>query len=88
VVTRNYNAQIEHAFRRYLIATAKIGYTTADYQGSDRFDKIYSVGGDLVYKVNRDWQVKGQVRHDWLHSTVTSADYQATLFMLGVRLQR
>jgi hypothetical protein len=88
VVTRSYNAAIEHAFRRYLIATAKIGYTTADYDGSDRFDKIYSVGGDLVYKVTRDWQLKGQLRHDWLKSTISGADYQATLFMLGVRLQR
>jgi hypothetical protein len=88
VVTRSYNAQVEHAFRRYLIATAKIGYTTADYDGSDRFDKIYSVGGDLVYKFTRDFQLKAQLRHDWLKSTVTGADYQATLFMLGVRLQR
>jgi hypothetical protein len=88
VVTRSYNAQVEHAFRRYLIATLKAGFTTADYDGSDRFDKIYSVGGDLVYKFTRDVQLKAQLRHDWLKSTITSADYQATLFMLGVRLQR
>jgi hypothetical protein len=88
VVTRSYNAQVEHAFRRYLIATLKAGFTTADYDGSDRFDKIYSVGGDLVYKLNRDVHLKAQLRHDWLKSTIESADYQATLFMLGVRLQR
>jgi hypothetical protein len=88
VLTRSYNAQVEHAFRRYLIATLKAGYTTADYDGSDRFDKIYSVGGDLVYKFNRDLQLKAQLRHDWLRSTIASADYDATLFMLGVRLQR
>jgi hypothetical protein len=88
VITRSYNAQVEHAFRRYLIATLKAGYTTADYDGSDRFDKIYSVGGDLVYKFTRDLQLKAQLRHDWLTSTIAGADYQATLFMLGVRLQR
>jgi hypothetical protein len=88
VVTRAYNAQVEHAFRRYLIATLKAGFSTADYDGSDRFDKIYSVGGDLVYKFNRDVQLKAQLRHDWLKSTISGADYQATLFMLGVRLQR
>jgi hypothetical protein len=88
VITRSYNAQIDHAFRRYLIATLKAGYTTADYDGADRFDKIYSVGGDLVYKFTRDLHFKAQVRHDWLESTIPSADYQATLFMLGVRLQR
>ena len=88
VITRSYNAQVEHAFRRYLIATAKVGYTTADYDGSNRFDKIYSVGGDLVYKFTRDWQLKAQLRYDWLNSTIPDADYRATLFMLGVRLQR
>lgn len=88
VITRSYNAQVEHAFRRYLIATLKAGFTTADYDGSDRFDKIYSVGGDLVYKFSRDLHLKAQLRHDWLRSTIESADYKATLFMLGVRLQR
>lgn len=88
VITRSYNAQVEHAFRRYLIATLKAGFTTADYDGSDRFDRIYSVGGDLVYKFTRDLQLKAQLRHDWLRSTIASADYKATLFMLGVRLQR
>jgi hypothetical protein len=88
VITRSYNAQIEHAFRRYLIGTLKAGYTTADYDGNDRFDRIYSVGGDLVYKLTRDLHLKGQLRHDWLNSTIPTADYRATLFMLGVRLQR
>jgi hypothetical protein len=88
VITRSYNAQVEHAFRRYLIATAKFGFTTSDYDGSNRFDKTYSVGGDLIYKFTRDVQLKAQLRHDWLKSTITSADYQATLVMLGIRLQR
>lgn len=88
VITRSYNAAVEHAFRRYLIATAKFGFTTADYDGSDRFDKIYSVGADVIYKFTRDVHLKAQLRHDWLTSTVSDADYQATLFMLGVRLQR
>ncbi len=88
VITRSYNAQVDHAFRRYLIGTLKAGFTTADYDGVDRFDKIYSVGGDLVYKFNRDLHLKAQLRHDWLKSNLENADYQATLFMLGVRLQR
>jgi hypothetical protein len=88
VITRSYNAQVDHAFRRYLIGTLKAGFTTADYDGGDRFDKIYSVGGDLVYKFTRDLHFKAQLRHDWLKSTIPSADYRATLFMLGVRLQR
>ena len=30
VITRSYNAQVEHAFRRYLVATLKAGFTTPD----------------------------------------------------------
>lgn len=88
VLSRSYSAQVEHAFRRYLIGTLKFGYTTADYDGSDRFDKIYSVGGDVIYKFTRDVHAKAQLRHDWLKSTIDGANYEATLFMLGVRLQR
>lgn len=88
VLNRSYSATVEHAFRRYLIGTLKAGISTADYDGSNRFDKIYSVGGDLVYKFNREMQLKAQLRHDWMKSTIASADYQATLFMLGMRFQR
>lgn len=89
VITRNYNAQVEHAFRRYLIATLKAGFTTANYDGGDdRSDRIYSVGGDLIYKLNRDLHLKAQLRHDWQKSSIEGDDYQATLFMLGMRWQR
>lgn len=88
VLTRTYTAEVEHAFRRYLVATFRTGLTTSDFEGSERSDKIYTVGGDLVYKFTRDVQAKAQIRHDWLNSTLTNANYEATLFMVGMRLQR
>jgi hypothetical protein len=88
VLNRSYNATVEHAFRRYLIGTLKAGIATADYDGSNRSDTIYSVGSDLVYKFNREMQLKAQLRHDWMKSSIASLDYQATLFMLGMRFQR
>ena len=33
-------------------------------------------------------QIKGEVRQDWLRSNVTGADYSATTFLLGMRLQK
>jgi hypothetical protein len=46
------------------------------------------VEGDLVYKLSRTFQIKGQVRHDWLNSSVNGASSAATVVMLGIRVQR
>lgn len=54
----------------------------------DRQDKRYSAGLGLTYKLSRTVQVKGEFRQDWLRSNVTGNDYQASIFMLGVRLQQ
>lgn len=86
-VTRDYALQVDHAFRRWLIGTAKIGTGTSDYDGA-RFDRRYFVEGDLVYKLSRTFHLKGQVRHDWLQSTAPGATSSATVVMLGLRVQR
>lgn len=87
VISRDYALQVDHAFRRWLIGTAKAGAGTSDYDGT-RFDKRYFVQGDLVYKLSRTFQIKGQVRHDWLESSVSGASSAATVVMLGIRVQR
>jgi hypothetical protein len=87
VLSRDYQAQADHAFRRWLIGTLKFGYGTSDYDGSDRLDHRYFAEGDLVYKLTRTVQVKGQVRQEWLRSTVPGVDTNATVFMVGMRFQ-
>ena len=45
--TREVTLQVDHAFRRWLIATGKFLYGNDDYVGSDRDDNRYSaLGGD------------------------------------------
>ncbi|MBN9596687.1 MAG: outer membrane beta-barrel protein [Afipia sp.] len=87
VISRDYSLQVDHAFRRWLIGTAKVGTGTSDYDGT-RFDRRYFVEGDLVYKLSRTFQLKAQVRHDWLDSSVNGASSAATIVMLGIRVQR
>jgi hypothetical protein len=87
VLTRTYTVQVDHDFRRWLTAIGRFTWGTQDYQGSNRFDKTGSVGGELVYKLNRNMQVKAQVRRDWLDSNEVGASTSATVVMLGVRLQ-
>jgi hypothetical protein len=86
-ISRDYSLQVDHAFRRWLIGTAKVGTGTTDYDGT-RFDKRYFVEGDLVYKLSRTFHIKGQVRHDWLESSIAGASSAATVVMLGIRVQR
>jgi hypothetical protein len=88
VLTRTYTFEVDHDFRRWLTAVGRFTYGTQDYQESTRFDQIYGISGDLVFKLNRELQIKAQVRHDRLESNVAGASTNATVVMLGVRLQR
>ncbi|HMA56604.1 MAG TPA: outer membrane beta-barrel protein, partial [Pseudolabrys sp.] len=47
-----------------------------------------SAGAGLTYKLNRTVQIKGEFRPDWLQSNTAGADYTASIFMLGLRVQR
>jgi hypothetical protein len=86
-LSRDYSVQVDHAFRRWLLGTAKFGYGTTDYQGT-RFDNRYYVEGDLIYKLTRTLAIKGSVRHDWLVSSAVGANSDETIVLLGVRVQR
>lgn len=88
VLTRTYTFEVDHDFRRWLTAVGKFTFGTQDYQEYSRFDKIYSLSGDLVYKLNREFQIKAQVRRDILDSNFPGASTASTAVMLGVRVQR
>jgi hypothetical protein len=88
VLTRTYTFEVDHDFRRWLTAVGKFTYGTQDYQDSPRSDTIYSISGDLVYKLNREYQIKAQVRRDILSSNIFGGSSASTVVMLGVRLQR
>ncbi|WP_433996273.1 outer membrane beta-barrel protein [Bradyrhizobium jicamae] len=87
VLSRTYTVEVDHDFRRWLTGIGKFTYGTLDYQGDNRTDKIYSLSGDLIYKMTRSLWVKGTVRRDWLDSSSPGSSSNATVVMLGVRLQ-
>jgi hypothetical protein len=88
ILTRNTGIEVDHAFRRWLIGAVKFNYGYDDYVGSTRKDDRYAISAALTYKLNRLMQVKGEIRQEWLRSTVPGVDYAATVFLLGMRLQR
>jgi hypothetical protein len=87
VLTHLYTAEVDHDFRRWLTAIGKFTYGTLDYQGDGRFDQIYSIEGDLIYKLTRDLWIKGSLRRDILNSNIIGDSSAATVMMLGVRVQ-
>jgi hypothetical protein len=87
VLTHVYTVEVDHDFRRWLTAIGKFTWGNLDYQGDNRHDKTYSVEGDLIYKLNRNFWVKGTVRRDWLDSNIPGNSTASTVVMLGVRLQ-
>ena len=88
VLYRNVGFQVDHAFRQWLVGSLKFGFGVDDYVGNDRLDKRYSAGAGVTYKLNRELQVRGEFRQDWLQSNAPGASYTASVVMLGLRVQR
>ena len=87
VLTRNAGITFEHAFRRWLIGAVAFNYGRDDYVGSLRKDNRYALSAAITYKLNRWAQAKAEVRQEWLRSsTPIGVDYDATVFLLGVKL--
>jgi hypothetical protein len=87
VLSRTYTVEVDHDFRRWLTAIGKFTYGTLEYQGDNRTDQIYSVSGDIIYKLTRSLWIKGTLRRDWLDSNVVGQSSASTVVMLGVRVQ-
>jgi hypothetical protein len=87
-LSRDLGLQIDHAFRRWLIGTAKVGYGLDDYVGLPRLDQRLYASIALTYKLTRELQLKSEIRRDWLVSSVPGVDYVANQFLLGLRMQR
>jgi hypothetical protein len=87
VLTHIYTFEVDHDFRRWLTAIGKFTFGTYAYQGDGRFDKTYSLEGDLIYKMTRNLWFKGTLRRDWLESNIPGNSTNSTVGMLGVRLQ-
>lgn len=87
-IYRDVGLQVDHSFRRWLIGTAKLGFGMDDYVGLDRTDNRFTAGVGMTYKIDRNFQVKGEFRQDWLRSNVAGVDYTASVFLLGLRWQQ
>jgi hypothetical protein len=88
VFTHELGIEVDHAFRSWLDATVKFTGDRDAYVGLPRLDNRYAGSFGLIYKLNRDMQLKGELRREWLTSNMAGNNYQAYVALLGVRLQR
>ena len=86
--TRQIGLQVEHAFRRWLLGTLGFAYAHDVYVGDIRADNRYIASAALTYMLNREWQLRGEFREEWQHSNVPGANYTASIWLVGLRLQR
>ncbi len=88
ILKREAGIEIEHAFQRWLVATGKFGYGLDTYDGITREDNRYTASFALVYKLNPMMQLKGEFRQEWLRSNASNSNYDASIVLFGLRLQR
>jgi hypothetical protein len=86
--THELGIEVDHAFRTWLDATLKFTGDRDAYVGIPRADNRYAAALGLTYKLNRELQVKGELRREWLTSNQPGNDYRAYVALLGLRLQR
>jgi hypothetical protein len=85
---RTVGIEINHAFRRWLIGTASFVRVHDVYVGSPRIDDRNIASTALTYMLNREFQLRGEFRQEWQHSSLPGSNYVASIWMLGLRLQR
>jgi len=79
---------VEHALRRWLIASASIGFLRDDYVGANITNDYLRSSLALTYSLNRSLALKAEYRNEQLYSSTPGTDYSANIWLFGIRLQR
>ncbi len=87
-LSRDVTLEVDHAFRTWLIGVARGGYGNDDYVGIPLTDNRWFASIGIIYKFTRELQMSATVRQDWQVATEPGFTYNATTFLLGMRLQR
>ncbi len=88
VVSHQIGVEARHAFRRYLIASAGLGYTDQDYDSVDIAESELRASLGLEYFVNREFVLFGRYDHINFESNQVDGDWVSDDVRLGVRWRR
>jgi hypothetical protein len=85
---RTVGLEVNHWFRRWLLGTGTFVHVHDVYAGSVRVDNRYIASAALTYMLNREFQLRGEFRQEWQSSNIPGSNYVASIWLLGLRLQR
>ncbi|NPV24598.1 outer membrane beta-barrel protein [Bradyrhizobium sp. 81013] len=87
ILSRDVILQMDHQFEPWLIGTLRAGYGQDQFVGSGRVDQRMFVAAAGTYKVNRNIQLKSEVRTEWTRSNIPLNNFMAVVGLVGVRYQ-
>jgi hypothetical protein len=85
---RSASIEVVHALRRYLDLRGEFGWEQEEIVGRDIRDDTWSVGFSADWKLNRSLVAQARIAHEWQKSNDPRDNYRATIFEVGLRLQR
>ncbi len=77
---------VRHELRRRLVLRADLGHFLTRYGGAGPTERGFTGGLGLDYRFNRYASAALDYRHERLRSTVPEAGYDASIYLLGLRL--
>lgn len=84
-VSRQVGIEARHAFQRYLLGTAGVQHTIADYKGTELIERetIGSLG--VEYYASNTLSFTGRYQHIWFETTAANRDYTVDTIRFGAR---
>ncbi|MGJ5150773.1 outer membrane beta-barrel protein [Bradyrhizobium sp. HKCCYLR1023] len=87
ILSRDVILQMDHQFEPWLIGTLRGGYGQDQFVGIGRVDQRMFVAAGGTYKMNRNVQLKSEVRTEWTRSNIALNSFMAVVGVVGVRFQ-
>ncbi|GLH82124.1 hypothetical protein SSBR45G_70330 [Bradyrhizobium sp. SSBR45G] len=87
ILSRDVILQMDHQFEPWLIGTLRAGYGLDQFVGIGRTDQRTFVAAGSTYKINRNIQLKSEVRTEWTRSNIAMNNFMAVVGLVGVRVQ-
>ena len=87
ILSRDVILQVDHQFEPWLIGTLRGGYGQDQFVGIGRTDQRTFLAAGGTYKMNRNIQLKSEVRTEWTRSNIVMNNFMAVVGVVGVRFQ-
>jgi hypothetical protein len=87
VMERTYGLEARHAFTRYVVGSAGVGYMTRDFVGAAITENQFTAGTGVEYFMNQRAVLFARYQHTDFQSTQPASSYTVEEVQAGVRLR-